>query len=197
MDGLPLTAFDGAVLLVLALSVLVSLVRGATREALTLSTWVGALVVAYLGFPYAHELIQRTVGDELVARGLATGLVFVVPLIGFKVVAGILGRHVPGGAFGTFDRAVGVAFGVARGALIICAAYLGLTMVLIPAEHPSWIQEARSLPYVQRGADWLTSLVPEEVQEQSRQAVDAIEEKAFEALGEAAKTLPTTPSPAQ
>lgn len=190
-----LTAFDVAVLGVIGLSVLVSLMRGVTREALAMLTWVGALGVAWFGFPYAQELAQKTIAEPWLATGAALTLVFLVPLIAFKVVAGVIGAHLPGGVFGTLDRAAGIAFGVARGAVIVCAAYLGLSMVLEPASQPAWVTGARSLPYVQRGADWLRGLVPEDVQAQSLEAVEALEERAWGEIGEATRTL--TPPPAE
>lgn len=192
-----LTAFDVAVLGVIGLSALVALIRGMTREVLALATWVGAVVVAWFGFPYAQELAQKTIAEPWLASGAALALVFLVPLIGFKVVAQILGSHLPGGVFGTLDRAIGVGFGLARGALIVCAAYLGLSMVLEPASHPPWVTQARSLPLVRSGADWIRGLVPEDLRERSREALEAAEEKTFETLGDATRDLgsPTEAQP--
>jgi membrane protein required for colicin V production len=189
------TAFDVAVLGVIGLSVLVSLIRGLTREALAILTWIGALGVAWFGYPYADELAQKTIAEPWIAHAAALALVFLVPLIAFKVVAGIIAAHLPGGVFGTLDRTVGIAFGVVRGVAIVCAAYLGLSMVLEPASHPPWVTGARSLPYVQRGADWLRGLVPEEVRAQSRDAMEALEERAWGEIGEATKTLPVPVEP--
>ena len=97
MADLPLTAFDVAVLLIVGISGLLALVRGATREALTMAAWIGALVVAYYGFGYVRELAQKTIEMRWIADVVALVVVFVVPLIAFKTVAvGALGPGLRG-----------------------------------------------------------------------------------------------------
>ena len=161
MTDLPVTAFDVAVLAVVALSALLALVRGAARETLSLLAWVGAAAIAWFGFPYAQDLARRTIETEWIAGVVSFVVVFVLPLIALKVIAATLADHVPGGGFATADRIAGVAFGIARGALLVCIGYLGLTALIAPANHPPWIQEAALLPYVQDGAEGLRNLIPE------------------------------------
>src|ERR671919_226234 len=97
MPDASMTAFDVAALLVVGLSVLVAYLRGAIRETLTIATWVGAGVVAFYGFPYARELARRTMETEWLADATALCVVFVMPLIAFKVAAALLTDHMPGG----------------------------------------------------------------------------------------------------
>jgi membrane protein required for colicin V production len=170
MADLHLTAFDIAVLLVVALSVLISLMRGVTREALGIASWVGAAVLAWYGFGYARELARQTIETGWLADAAALGLVFIVPLIAFKLLAAMISDRLPGGRIGVLDRTLGIAFGAARGAVIASAAYLGLTIALTPEEQPEWIRDALLLPYVQEGAGLLQRLMPESLAERARGA---------------------------
>ena len=163
MPDVSLTAFDVAALLVVGLSVLVAWLRGALREMLTIATWLGAGIVAFYGFPYARELARQTMQTEWLADAAALCVVFVVPLIAFKVLAAVLSDRMPGGHAETVDRMVGAAFGLARGALVVCLAYLGLTILVAPEDHPAWVRNAVVLPYVQDGAALLNRLMPEDV----------------------------------
>lgn len=163
MPEVSLTAFDVATMLVIGLSVLVAYLRGAIRESLTIGTWLGAGVVAYYGFPYARELARRTMETEWLADVAALCVVFIVPLIGFKVAAAVVTERLPGGRIETADRVVGAAFGAARGALVVCAAYMGLTILAAPEDHPDWIKNALVLPYVKDGAAVLSRLMPEDL----------------------------------
>jgi membrane protein required for colicin V production len=163
MPDLSPTAFDVAALLVVGLSVLVAYLRGAIRELLTIATWLGAGVVAFYGFPYGRELARRTIETQWLADAIALCVVFVVPLIGFKVAAAVLADHIPGGRVETVDRIAGIAFGFARGALVVCLAYLGLTILVAPEDHPDWIKNAIVLPYVEDGAALLGRLMPENI----------------------------------
>ena len=158
-----ITALDVAVILVVALSMLIAYLRGAVREMLTIGTWLGAGVVAFYGFPYARELARRTIETDWLADAVALCVVFVVPLIGFKVVAAAIGERLPGGAVQTVDRMAGAVFGIVRGGVIVCAAYLALTVVAAPEEHPDWVKNALVLPYVRDGAVLLSRLMPEDV----------------------------------
>jgi membrane protein required for colicin V production len=178
MPDLHLTAFDVAVLLVVGLSVLVSVVRGATREVLTTASWIGAAVVAYFGFRYVRELARKTIETEWLADVAALCVSFIVPLVGFRIVDATLSdRLLSGGALGAVDRVAGLVFGLARGAVIVSAAYLGLTMVIGPEEQPAWVKEAMVLPYVQEGADLLQRFVGEDVALKGKKAAEAAGER--------------------
>ena len=171
MAELPLTAFDVAVLLIVGISALLALVRGATREALTMAAWIGALVVAYYGFGYVRELAQKTIEVRWIADIVALVVVFAIPLIAFKTVASVLSDHVSDGGFNMADRLVGMAFGVLRGAAIVCALYLGVGILIEPDQQPSWMTRAALLPYVKEGAGMLQDLLPADAEDAGREAV--------------------------
>ena len=171
MADLPLTAFDVAVLLIVGISGLLALVRGATREALTMAAWIGALVVAYYGFGPVRELAQQTIEVRWLADIVALVVVFVVPLIAFKTVASVLSDHVAEGGFGMADRLVGMAFGMVRGAAIVCALYLGMGILIEPERQPAWVTQATLLPYVQEGTGLLQDLLPANAEAAGREAV--------------------------
>jgi membrane protein required for colicin V production len=171
MTDLPLTAFDVAVLLIVGLSGLLALVRGATREALTMAAWIGALVVAYYGFGYVRELAQKTIEVRWIADVVALVVIFVVPLIVFKTVASAISEHVAEGGFGMADRLVGMVFGVVRGAVIVCGLYLAVGLLIEPEAQPAWMSRAALLPYVQEGAGMLQDLLPADAEENGRRAV--------------------------
>jgi membrane protein required for colicin V production len=162
MADFPFTAFDIAALAVIGLSVLIGFLRGVIKETLTIATWLGAGVVAFLVFPYARELARRTIETDWLADAAALCVVFVVPLIALKVAAEVVADHIPGGTLGTVDRFVGAAFGAARGAVVVSVAYLGLSILVAPEDHPVWVKEALILPYVKDGAALLTRLMPED-----------------------------------
>ncbi len=188
MANLPVTAFDIAVLVVVGLSVVVSMVRGAAREALAIACWIGAGAVAWYGFDYARELARKTIETAWLADVAAFCVVFIVPLIGFKLVAAVLADHLPGGRLGIIDRLGGMAFGAARGAVIVCAVYLGLSMAIAPDEQPAWIKQARVLPYVQEGAGLLRRFVPAEVARNTKAAADLARQRGEE-LSQTAREL--------
>jgi membrane protein required for colicin V production len=157
-----MSGFDLVVLAVVVLSTLFALLRGLTRETLTVAAWIGALVVAYYGFGAARGLAHQTIETDWLADGGALILVFVVPLIVFKIIGAVFAERISHGWLGPLDLWLGAVFGVVRGVLIVCIVYLGLGVVFGPGERPTWIEQGVLVPYVQNGAAWLAGFLPAE-----------------------------------
>jgi hypothetical protein len=89
---------------------------------------------------------------------------------------------------------------LARGAFIVCLAYLLLD--LIPAnDRPAWIKEAKSAQYLQQGADMLRGFLPEQLKLKSAGPIDELLPKidakaAAEAEARRAMRALATPAPA-
>src|SRR3984957_16510140 len=61
---------------------------------------------------------------------------------------------------GPLDRALGIAFGVVRGLVVIGLVYLAFTYFVPIRQQPRWLTEARLLPLMQSSGQVLLSLVP-------------------------------------
>jgi membrane protein required for colicin V production len=172
MADLPITFFDIVVALVLLLSTLVALARGMVREIVGLASWVGAFVVAYYAFQHARPFAKEVIGNEMLTDIATAASVFLVPLIVFKILGGMLASGVDEIGLGLFDRVGGMLFGVARGALLVCIGWLVVSMVLKPEQQPVWVRQAYLLPYVEAGGDWLRGFLPERLAEDGRAAAE-------------------------
>ena len=88
--------------------------------------------------------------------------IFLVTLIICAAISHAIARNVRGSTFGALDRSLGLLFGLLRGAVLICFAYLLFTWA-VPneADQPTVIKEARSRPLIASGADILRSLLPQ------------------------------------
>lgn len=151
---------DWAVLAVVVVSALLGMARGFVREVLALGAWVGAAVVAYAGYLSLLPFVQSRIDDPNFAVPIAFGAIFLVALIVLSLLASLVARLVRGSTLAGLDRALGVVFGVARGAVLVMAAYIGAGWA-VPAERwPPVVAEARSLPIIYDGATWLAARVP-------------------------------------
>jgi membrane protein required for colicin V production len=153
---------DLVVLAVIALSGLLAFMRGLVREVLGVAAWVVAALVAspYGVFPYVDPWVRQQISDPTVADVVAMGAVFIVVLIVLSVVAGAVSNAVQGIGLGGLDRTLGLVFGLARGALLLCVAYILAGMAVTVDQWPSPLLEARSLPTVYRGAEWMAAQLP-------------------------------------
>ncbi|MGI9419335.1 MAG: CvpA family protein [Geminicoccaceae bacterium] len=152
-----------AVLFVIGVSGLLALVRGLVRESLSIVVWLLSALIAYVAFPELRALVGAYISHVWIGDAVTLIVVFLAPLVCLKIVAMVIADSVPSGVFGSLDRILGAGYGIARGALVVSLAYLGLNLVNAPEHHPVWIKEARVLPYVRDGAELLASWVPEDM----------------------------------
>lgn len=157
-----LTGFDIAVLAFVCLSGLFAAVRGLTREVLAIIAWAGAAYVAYRFYPYVLPFAQRHIDSEWVAE-IATGAgLFVLALIVLSVLSHSLAQRVRTSPASGLDRLLGLVFGLARGMLVVCLLYAMADRTIFHETRPGWIERARVTPALQRGADYLVSLIPKD-----------------------------------
>lgn len=163
MAEMSLTVFDMAVLFVVGVSAILALLRGLVRESLSIVVWVLSALIAYVAFPELRQLLGSYIRNVWIADALTLIIVFIAPLVCLKIVAMVVAESVPSGILGSFDRLLGAGYGFLRGALIVSLAYLGLSLINAPEDHPGWIRDAQFLPYVRDGAELLASWVPEDM----------------------------------
>lgn len=156
-----MTWVDGVVLAVLLVSAALAYFRGMVREVLGIGAWIGAAIVAVLAEPQAKPFADQYVQPDWLATGVAVGVVFVVVLVFLKVLIAWIAGKVQRSALGGVDRALGLVFGLARGAFIVVLAYIvgGLAM---PATDrwPEEVRQARSLPLAADAARRVVELLP-------------------------------------
>lgn len=153
---------DIGVIGIVALSALFAFARGLVREALSIIAWVGAAAITLYGFNMVYAQVEPHVHDRLLSQVIAGFGLFVVSIIVLTILTGIIARSVRGSGLSPIDRTLGFIFGLARGAFLVCFAYLLLDFSGVqPSDRPVWIREAKSEPYLHQGADTLRGLLPE------------------------------------
>lgn len=156
-----MTWVDGVILALLAVSALLAFFRGLVREVLGVGAWVGALVAGFLALPWSGPVAETQVSPDWLAEAVAVAVVFLVVLVLLKLLTAWIAHHVQRSALGGLDRALGVVFGLVRGAFLVLLAYIVVGPFLPPDRWPSAVREARALPLVAEGARWLVEQVPE------------------------------------
>ncbi len=187
LNDLPVNVFDIGVIAVLLVSALLAYARGFVHEVLSVAGWIGAILATFYGFPYLKPYARQIISIDLAADLAAGVVIFVVSLAALSVLSRSISRRVKDSALGALDRSLGFLFGLARGVLVVCIAYIGLELIIPRDDQPKWIAEARSMELVLPGADLLTSLIPETAGSAVSDAVGDAKEKANEAVEEKAK----------
>lgn len=155
------TVLDLFAIVVILLSTLLAMFRGMSREALTLGAWLGAAAVAYFAWPQVAPYLEPYIADGTFRTVAAVALAFVVPLIVFLIIATMMASVIENSFLAPVDRALGVVFGFARGAVLVLVTYVVLLFVFPSADRPSWIMEAQLRPLLDEGVRMARDLGPE------------------------------------
>jgi len=143
---------DVIILAVLAISVIVGLVRGFFREALSVLTWAAAVWIT-LEYSQVMDPLLGSLASPGLRFWAGKILIFVLVLI----VGGLVNHFIhvlvaKTGLTGT-DRVLGMLFGAIRGALVV-----GLGVVvfrLIELDQEAWWEESRAIAFFEPAADWI------------------------------------------
>ncbi len=184
MESLPINIVDIIVVAVLLISGLLAFFRGLVHEVLSVSAWIGAGFATLYGYPLLTPYVMQVISSQLVAQIVAGVVVFIAVLILISLLSHAISKRVKESALGALDRSLGFVFGLLRGAFLICLCWLLLSWVLPGEDRPAWLQDAKSRPVIETGAELLEALVPEDVREESIRGVNDAREATGEAVRE-------------
>jgi membrane protein required for colicin V production len=124
---------DYSIIGIMAISILIGLARGFVREAMSLITWVTALI---LGALYCETVAVWF--SSISVQGIRLILAFILIVLSTLIVGGIIsyliGHIIRSTKFGVPDRIIGTLFGFVRGAVIVAVISLVINSTFIAQE---------------------------------------------------------------
>ncbi|WP_297527088.1 CvpA family protein [Thiohalobacter sp.] len=156
-----MTGADIVILVIIAISALLSLVRGFMKEALSLVTWIAAFWVSLAFTDRAAALLANWVSLPSARAALAFAGLFVTVLLLGGLVNYLIGQLVRKTGLGGTDRMLGMVFGVVRGAMVVAVLVLLAGLTAVPQDP--WWQDSILLPHFERIALWLRDFLPPDV----------------------------------
>ena len=158
-----MSGLDIILVIIVAISVGVGLMRGLIREALSIISWVLAF---WLGLSYADwavPLVAKYIPGVALQSGIAFVVVFVVSLFLFSIVSYLLYKAIAVKAIQGPDRLLGAAFGVLRAILLI--AILIIVSRGIELNRSEFWLASNFISYFDPTADLISQLLPKVVAE--------------------------------
>jgi len=165
---MPLTLFDFILLAIMLGSGLLALMRGFTREVLSLVAWGAAAVAAYVAIkqPSLVDFAKTNVpylDKEILAQIAVGAAAFLLVLIIVSIISVKISDYVVDSAAGSFDRTLGFIFGVARGFVFVAIAYLFYGWLLPFDKQQPWVRNAYSPPMVKQAGESLLTFMPPDI----------------------------------
>jgi membrane protein required for colicin V production len=150
---------DYCIIAVFILSVAVGLLRGFTREALGLATWIFALGLSWLFGKVGAGMLEQQIADPAIRLGCAYALLFLGGLLVGSLVTAIVSEVVKHTFLVGPDRMLGAGFGLVR-AVVFVAAFV-LVAATMGAAQDRWWQQSVFVGKFEWLARGLGTLVPE------------------------------------
>jgi membrane protein required for colicin V production len=151
---------DYCIIGIMGLSVLMGILRGFVREALSLITWVTAIAVGIL---FCEEVATYFTSISIVAVRLI--LAFVLLVLAVLIVGGIvsylIAKLVKMTGFGLTDRVIGTFFGAARGCAVIAFIMVVLEASIV-SSSTVW-KESALIPKFAPISLWIKARLPDDL----------------------------------
>lgn len=157
-----ITLLDGLFVGLVILSAILAMVRGFSREILSIASWVAAAVAAYLFYKQLAPHLESYVGEGVIANIVAAGIIFIVALIVVTLVTMRIADMIIDSRIGPLDRSLGFVFGAVRG-IIVAAVAVWFLGFFIGDREVGWIDNAKAKPFLSDVANRLINLLPEDL----------------------------------
>ena len=158
---MPITLLDGILVGFTLVSAMLAMVRGLSREILSIASWIAAAAAAFFFYPLVLPYVQPYIDNEQIAMVAAAGVVFVVALIIVTLITMKIADWIIDSRIGALDRTLGFLYGAARGILVVAVGLLFFNW-LVGANTPAWIANAKSRPLLESIGATLESLLPDD-----------------------------------
>lgn len=158
---MPITLLDGILVGFTLVSAMLAMVRGFSREILSVASWIAAAAAAFLLYRDVLPYVQPHVDNDQLALAVSAGIVFVVTLIVVTLITMKIADLIIDSRVGALDRTLGFLYGAARGIVVVAVALLFFNW-LVGTRPPAWIAEAKSRPLLESIGAYIESLLPED-----------------------------------
>jgi membrane protein required for colicin V production len=155
---MPISWLDVILIVIMLISGFLAMVRGFTREVLSIFSWAVAAVAALYLTPKYAGVLDPYISNPSVAQIAFAAGVFIITLIVVSLITFRISDSVLDSRVGALDRTLGFIFGLARGFLLVAIVFILFSA--LARDQPEWVRNARSYNILQQTQVAIESLLP-------------------------------------
>ena len=156
-----MTLLDGIFIVFTLVSALLALVRGFSREVLSIASWIIAGLIAWIAYPFLSPILVEPLGKPIYADLAAAAIIFLIALIIVTVITMRIADFIIDSRVGPLDRTLGFLYGAARGVVVMAVALLFFQW-LVAGNPPEWVANAKSRAILDPVGEEIAALLPED-----------------------------------
>jgi membrane protein required for colicin V production len=150
---------DVLISLILLISIGIGFMRGFMREAVSVISWIASFWLAWKVGPSVEPYLGGVLAEPAVRPWIARFIVMLVVLLLGALAGMLLNYFVHRAGLSMVDRALGIMFGLVRGAVLVGLLVIGCQLLRL--NQGPWWQQSKLLPYATTMGDWLRAMVNE------------------------------------
>lgn len=155
-----ITWIDVVVITITLFSGLLSLMRGFTREILSLITWLCSAAISILTYSSLAIFLKKFIKSSAISNILSLTIIFIIVFVLLSYFSVKISQILARSFVGPLDKFLGIIYGVTRGVLIT-AMLVFLTTNIIEAENKKiWLTNAKTYPLLNNIGSHIYSLIP-------------------------------------
>lgn len=160
----PVSYLDIILILIAAISGILAMYRGIAREILSILSWMVA-GGAVLYFVLYHKAIAQDIAQQIgapvqIAQISIGAVIFLVVLIVVHLITSRISDKIREGRFGLIDHILGLAFGIARGFILVVIPFLFYEKLYPnPETQPAWVRQSASIDMIRSTGQALETML--------------------------------------
>jgi membrane protein required for colicin V production len=158
---MPVQGLDIILILIMIFSGFLAMLRGLTREMLSIMSWALAALLTLFCYTQFRDTMRSMIDTPMLADGVLIVGVFLIALILFSIVTINISDRILSSGVGAFDRTLGFIYGLFRGLILVVITYLIIGQIVDRNGFPRWVKDARSLPLIESTGEGIKSLLPD------------------------------------
>lgn len=155
-----MAVLDWVFLAIMAASFLLGAWRGLVAEVLSLASWIAAFFVAQLFAPQVALLLPMGQAPEVAKYAAAFALLFIGVVVAGALLAWLVKKALEAVGLRPVDRALGAAFGVLRGVVLLLAVAVLVNMT--PLQRGEWWMDSKGAAMSTAAVRQLKPVLPQQ-----------------------------------